>query len=182
VVDDCRKHSARRDHRAASERLTRWPAESACVQAQPRESASCAPRATRILRSRSRLLTIYDARPHVPVIESSNPKRQADRGRLGRLWPLGPQRTSVSDRNRGIKITDHFTNGNRHVVCGRVGESVRSRTISDSLCAALVYSSRSSIMGSTESARRAGIHAATRPSSAMARTTPASTSGSRGVA
>jgi hypothetical protein len=45
-----------------------------------------------------------------------------------------------------------------------------------------VHSSRSRIKGSTEMARCAGTHVATRPTSAMARTTPASTSGSRGVA
>jgi hypothetical protein len=35
---------------------------------------ACAPRATRILNSRSRLLTVYEARPKVPAIESSSPK------------------------------------------------------------------------------------------------------------
>src|SRR6266487_2825565 len=45
-----------------------------------------------------------------------------------------------------------------------------------------IHSSRSSIAGSTESARCAGIHVASSPSNDMATTTPASTSGSRGVA
>ena len=44
------------------------------------------------------------------------------------------------------------------------------------------HSSRSNIIGSTDSARRAGIQAATSPSTAIARTTPANTRGSRGVA
>ena len=44
------------------------------------------------------------------------------------------------------------------------------------------HSSRSSIMGSTDNARWAGIHVATNPNNAMASTTPVSTSGSRGVA
>src|ERR1700733_16268648 len=46
----------------------------------------------------------------------------------------------------------------------------------------LPQSSRSRIRGLTESARCAGIHVATRPSKAMATTTPARTNGSRGVA
>ena len=45
-----------------------------------------------------------------------------------------------------------------------------------------VYSSRSKTSGSTESARRAGIHVASKPSSDIARTTAINTSGSRGVA
>jgi hypothetical protein len=45
-----------------------------------------------------------------------------------------------------------------------------------------IHSSRSSITGSTDSARRAGIHVATSPNNNIARTTPAKTSGSRGVA
>jgi hypothetical protein len=49
-------------------------------------------------------------------------------------------------------------------------------------CAAVVHSSRSSIIGSTDSARCAGIHVASSPSKAITRTTPANTSGSRGVA
>jgi hypothetical protein len=44
------------------------------------------------------------------------------------------------------------------------------------------HSSRSRISGLTDSARCAGIHVASSPSSAIARTTPPSTSGSRGVA
>jgi hypothetical protein len=44
------------------------------------------------------------------------------------------------------------------------------------------HSSRSSIKGSTDSARCAGIHVASSPSNNIARTTPANTSGSRGVA
>ena len=48
--------------------------------------------------------------------------------------------------------------------------------------AAVVHSSCSRIVGSTDSARCAGIHVATSPSNDMARTTPANTSGSRGVA
>src|SRR6516225_5827930 len=44
------------------------------------------------------------------------------------------------------------------------------------------YSSRSRTRGLTESARCAGIHVARSPSKDMARTTPASTNGSRGVA
>jgi len=47
---------------------------------------------------------------------------------------------------------------------------------------AVVHSSRSNTKGSIDSARRAGIHVATSPSSDMATTTPANTSGSRGVA
>jgi Fic-DOC domain mobile mystery protein B len=47
---------------------------------------------------------------------------------------------------------------------------------------AAVHSSRSNVIGFTDSARRAGIHVASSPSNAMARTTPARTSGSRGVA
>jgi len=46
----------------------------------------------------------------------------------------------------------------------------------------LVHSSRSNIIGSIDSARCAGIHVASTPSNDMARTTPANTSGSRGVA
>ncbi len=42
--------------------------------AAERTCFACAPRATRMLSSRSRLLTVYEARPKVPVIESSNPK------------------------------------------------------------------------------------------------------------
>jgi hypothetical protein len=45
-----------------------------------------------------------------------------------------------------------------------------------------IHSSRSNIMGSTDSARRAGIQAAISPSDNIARTTPVTTSGSRGVA
>jgi hypothetical protein len=45
-----------------------------------------------------------------------------------------------------------------------------------------VHSSRMSIKGSTESARRAGIQVPTSPSNDIARTAPANTSGSRGVA
>jgi hypothetical protein len=48
--------------------------------------------------------------------------------------------------------------------------------------AALVYCSRSSFEGLADSARFAGIHIATRPSSSMVKTTPPSTSGSREVA
>ena len=44
------------------------------------------------------------------------------------------------------------------------------------------HSSRSRIKGLTDSARLAGIQVATSPNSSIARTTPASTSGSRGVA
>jgi hypothetical protein len=47
---------------------------------------------------------------------------------------------------------------------------------------AAVHSSRSSVKGSTDKARRAGIHVASSPSSAIVKTTPANTSGSRGVA
>jgi hypothetical protein len=46
----------------------------------------------------------------------------------------------------------------------------------------LIYSSRSNIAGSTDSARCAGIHVARSPTNAIARTTPANTRGSRGVA
>jgi len=46
----------------------------------------------------------------------------------------------------------------------------------------VVHSSRSRIIGSIESARCAGIHVATSPSNDIARTVPANTSGSRGVA
>ena len=49
-------------------------------------------------------------------------------------------------------------------------------------CAAVVHSSRSSIIGSIDSARWAGIHVASIPSKAIIKTTPANTSGSRGVA
>ena len=45
-----------------------------------------------------------------------------------------------------------------------------------------IHSSRSRIKGSTDSARCAGIHVASSPSNNIARTTPANTSGSRGVA
>jgi hypothetical protein len=45
-----------------------------------------------------------------------------------------------------------------------------------------LHSSRSSFKGSAPNARCAGIQVASRPSSSMARTTPANTSGSRGVA
>ena len=45
-----------------------------------------------------------------------------------------------------------------------------------------IHSSRSRTKGSTNSARCAGIHVATSPSNAIANTTPANTSGSRGVA
>jgi hypothetical protein len=45
-----------------------------------------------------------------------------------------------------------------------------------------VHSSRNRTRGSTDSARCAGIHVATRPRKAIATTTPASTNGSRGVA
>jgi hypothetical protein len=48
--------------------------------------------------------------------------------------------------------------------------------------AAPIHSARSSITGSTDSARCAGIHVASRPISDIAKTTPARTSGSRGVA
>ena len=44
------------------------------------------------------------------------------------------------------------------------------------------HSSRSRIIGSTERARYAGIHVATRPSNAMAIITPPNTRGSRAVA
>ena len=46
----------------------------------------------------------------------------------------------------------------------------------------LPQSSRSRIVGLTESARCAGIHVAKSPSNDIATTTPASTNGSRGVA
>ena len=46
----------------------------------------------------------------------------------------------------------------------------------------LPQSSRSRIRGLTESARSAGIQVASRPSAAIARTTPTNTTGSRGVA
>ena len=46
----------------------------------------------------------------------------------------------------------------------------------------LPQSSRSRIRGLTDSARCAGIHVASRPRSSIARTTPDSTNGSRGVA
>ena len=45
-----------------------------------------------------------------------------------------------------------------------------------------IYSSRSSVKGSIDSARCAGIQVANKPSSAIARTTPVNTSGSLGVA
>ena len=45
-----------------------------------------------------------------------------------------------------------------------------------------IHSSRSSLAGSIPIARCAGIQVATSPSSAIAKTTPASTSGSRGLA
>lgn len=44
------------------------------------------------------------------------------------------------------------------------------------------YSSRRSVAGSIDSARRAGIHVATSPSNAIARTAPVMTSGSKGLA
>ncbi len=44
------------------------------------------------------------------------------------------------------------------------------------------YSSRRTCVGSTERTRRAGIHVASAPTSAMVSTTPASTNGSFGVA
>lgn len=49
-------------------------------------------------------------------------------------------------------------------------------------CAAVVHSSRSSVIGSIDSARCAGIHVATSPSNNIARTAPPNTSGSWGVA
>jgi len=45
-----------------------------------------------------------------------------------------------------------------------------------------IHSSRSRINGSTDKARCAGIHVASRPSNDMVRTTPANTIGSRGLA
>jgi hypothetical protein len=45
-----------------------------------------------------------------------------------------------------------------------------------------IHCSRSSIMGSIDSARCAGIQVASSPSNDIPRTTPANTSGSRGVA
>ena len=45
-----------------------------------------------------------------------------------------------------------------------------------------VHSSRSSAAGSIDSARRAGIHAASSPNKNIARTTPDNTTGSRVVA
>jgi len=45
-----------------------------------------------------------------------------------------------------------------------------------------VHSSRSNVDGSSDSARCAGIQVANKPSNAIASTTPAKTSGSRGVA
>jgi hypothetical protein len=50
------------------------------------------------------------------------------------------------------------------------------------IAATRLYSSRSRAKGSSDRARSAGIHVARTPTAAMARTTPASTSGSRGVA
>jgi hypothetical protein len=47
---------------------------------------------------------------------------------------------------------------------------------------AFSHSSRNRINGSTDSARCAGTHVDSRPSSAMAATTPPSTNGSRGLA
>jgi hypothetical protein len=48
--------------------------------------------------------------------------------------------------------------------------------------AARIYSSRNRIIGSSDRVRCAGIQVAASPSDAIARTTPASTRGSRGVA
>ena len=44
------------------------------------------------------------------------------------------------------------------------------------------HSSRSNVIGSSDRARRAGMNVATSPSRVIARTTPVSTTGSRGVA
>ncbi len=52
----------------------------------------------------------------------------------------------------------------------------------DNKRALFFHSSLSNIIGSTLSARRAGIQVATNPSITIARTTPANTAGSRGVA
>lgn len=60
--------------------------------------------------------------------------------------------------------------------------SVVLRRLFSTMSALFLYSSLSNIIGSTLSARRAGIQVATSPSIAIARTTPANTTGSRGVA
>ncbi len=71
-----------------------------------------------MLSSRRRLLTVYDARPKVPVIESRSPKALGYKERHSKLVVPG---TRFPDRNGGVKITDHFADGGCHIVRGHVG-------------------------------------------------------------
>src|ERR1700730_18081748 len=72
--------------------------------------------------------------------------------------------------------------------CGLTWVAGRQRTLksgddgAEIISIELIQSSRRRITGSSDRARCAGIHVARRPSNAIAKTTPANTSGSRGVA
>ena len=79
-----------------------------------------------------------------------------------------PRQTAASNRTSALLIP-HLIHRSKHNLQTR--QQARR-----------AHSSRSNIMGSTDSARRAGIHVASSPSNDIARTTPAKTSGSRGVA
>lgn len=106
------------------------------------------------------------------------------------LMVMGRQKTLhfLSGAGDGVYAREH--EGFRDAGgCGRceIAEHLKSETLRNGgnrseLCNVVTYSSRSRIRGLTESARCAGIHVASNPSAAIARITPASTSGSRGVA
>jgi hypothetical protein len=71
-----------------------------------------------------------------------------------------------------------YAHSRKPLTVGGLRRAERAETLSTMA----IHSSRSSIKGSTDRARCAGIHVASSPSNDIARTTPANTSGSRGVA
>ncbi len=93
---------------------------------------ACAPSATRILSSRSRLLTVYEARPNVPAIESSNPKAPKRPRATVATWDRKETQCKLAvpgarfpNRNGAVEIADHL-----RMVATISAVSRRVRTIS----------------------------------------------------
>ena len=127
------------------------------------QSSIAAKRWWRCRRESERLATAISSTTLTPLIGSSPAE--------GHLKKLHYKRNNITRLRPGY-CRDGFLNALNNV----------SRKAAIPVHATLLYSSRSRIKGSIDSARCAGIHVASSPSNDIARITPTNTSGSRGVA
>ena len=115
---------------------------------------------------RDSLQTVQIETRPLPVSNTSDPS-STKLHRWIRLWTIGATSATalISMNGRDLRIDEWCVTA-----------------LSAQLCNVVTHSSRSRTRGLMDSARCAGIHVASNPSAAIARTTPARTRGSRGVA